>query len=209
MQVHPKQKDRELAREVYNLFRDKPGAQHIASEFALAHLSSVIDAEKPRRVLEMGAGIGTITYLLCHHQSRPENIISTEENDFCLEQLGKNLPRENLNGLEIVTSPSDIADLDKPFDVIIFDSSHDEIDISHLMKEGTVCFIEGSRKPTRNTIQRRLKNAGLRCDFTNHPRGRKFFHVFTRKWNVLGLSIPKVKFFKSIKGCWIGKVERI
>lgn len=209
MRIEPGREDWALAGEVYDLFRRKPGAEHIASRFALAHLSSILSMQKPCRVLEMGAGIGTITYLLCHHPCSPERIVSTEENDFCLQQLETNIPQSCLKRIELITNPVDISLLKEKFDMIIFDSQHDDIDITNILGEGTVCFVEGSRKPTREAIQRMLENIGMRCEFTNHAQGKKAFHVSTKKWNILGLSIPKVRFFKNIKGCWIGVVERV
>ena len=209
MIVEPRQEDWILARKIHDTFRKKPGAQHIATAFALAHLSRILNTEKPRKVLELGAGIGTITYLLASHPCAPGKIVSTEENAFCLGQLERNIPPEYMSKVDLVTVPEEIVHLDERFDLVIFDSSHDEFDISNLLKEGAICFVEGSRKPTRKSIREKLERIGMRCDFTNHTQGRKLVHVYTRRWNILGLSIPKIRFFKSIKGCWIGRVERI
>ena len=209
MRIQPEKKDWELAAMIYDIFKKKPGAQHIASRFALAHLSRILSAKRPQKILELGAGIGTTTYLLCHHPHKPERIVVTEENDFCLEQLHRNINERCINRIEIIENPKNISFISEKFDLIIFDSSHDEIDVTRLIKEGAICFVEGSRKPTREVLQRRLQQIGLRCNFDNHSQGRKIIHVTTKKKKILRISIPKIKFFKKIKGCWIGRVERI
>jgi len=51
-------------------------------------------------VLEFGAGIGTITYLLLSVRPEP-NLIAVDANEFCLEQLERNIPDEFRSRLKI------------------------------------------------------------------------------------------------------------
>lgn len=87
MKVEPSALDWAYAKSVYDEFSQKPGAQHIASEFALAHLGAVLNKVKPNSVLEFGAGIGTITHFLLKHPANIGHVTTTENNPYCLDQL--------------------------------------------------------------------------------------------------------------------------
>ena len=68
-----------IARNIYHQFSRKPGSHRIASAFSLCHLSRLIRLRKPRTVLEIGAGIGTISQLVLLHQERVESLYSIEQ----------------------------------------------------------------------------------------------------------------------------------
>jgi predicted O-methyltransferase YrrM len=71
VKIEPSEADWAFAKSIRDEFKRKPGSQHIASEFALAYLSALLNKVKPDSVLEFGAGIGTVTYFLMKH---PANI---------------------------------------------------------------------------------------------------------------------------------------
>src|SRR4051794_39986782 len=49
---------------VWKKYSDRPGSKHIATEFAIAGIVKWVEILKPRRVLEIGPGIGTLTEAL-------------------------------------------------------------------------------------------------------------------------------------------------
>lgn len=75
--------------EIYNKFKNQVGSQHIASPVTIAVLSEICRVEKPKRILEIGGGIGTISYTLLKNSNAFIDIY--EDNDFCINKLNENL----------------------------------------------------------------------------------------------------------------------
>lgn len=195
-------RDRAIARRTHAEFAALPGAEHIATEFALAHLSGLLTETRPRRVLEIGAGIGTITRLLLDHPTGVELVVSTEENEFCLGALSYNIGQET-SRWKLVSSAAEAPPLD--YDLVIFDGIHGSTDAFPLLGNGTVCFVEGIRQTTREALINYLSRKGLACTFRSYVRPSRLRFSRSRRW--LGL-IPKVK-FRTRKGCHIGSVAPI
>ncbi len=205
MLIEPSATDREFARKVHRLFAAKPGSERIATDFALAHLAAILRQHRPRSVLEFGAGIGTITHLLLAHPARPERVLSTEENAFCLQQLENNISPELRQGWTLIPKER-LGEYQEPFDLIIIDGHVMGIDLSAKMKPGTIIFAEGNRKPERAWMQELAARQGLAVDFTNHPRGRRWFFLqWTR--HKKRLPWPRIRLFMKMKGCWVGRVS--
>src|SRR5689334_12958041 len=76
--------DRTFGKSVHAEFKRHPGAEHIASQIALAYLSACLRSFRPRKVLELGAGIGTITYALLKHPCELEHVVATESDAHCI-----------------------------------------------------------------------------------------------------------------------------
>ena len=146
MQVCPTEADWALAREVHGFFAPKPGARHIASEFALAYLHTLLNDSHAKHVLEFGAGIGTITTCLLSHPSRPI-----------------------LTSATFITTWSWSTACSRA-------SEHYEV-----ITLGTICFVEGSRTPTRLAINEKLAGRNLVCPFVNFNRGTRYFHFSMRE----------------------------
>lgn len=83
--------DELLAREVHSRFSKLEGSQHIASRGSLQWLVTVLRTMRPTRVLELGAGIGTMTELLLDPRFGVEEVYTTETDSFCLNALNENL----------------------------------------------------------------------------------------------------------------------
>ena len=77
------------ALEIHRLFAAKAGAEHISSPVGLHVLLNICDETRPKRVLEIGAGIGTLSFALLKYTNAQVDMI--EDNAFCLGQLKKNL----------------------------------------------------------------------------------------------------------------------
>src|SRR5258708_24469779 len=100
--ISPSIEDCQFAKEIYDLFSKKPGSEHIASEVSLQYLAACLRLFKPSKVLEMGAGIGTITQAVLSHPCAVRELVSTETNPFCLKVLRENL-RDDSPRLTLVT----------------------------------------------------------------------------------------------------------
>lgn len=69
-------------------FREKPGSDHMATPVSLQFLKDYCGATKAAHILELGAGIGTMTKFLEEYE-----IDAYEDIPFCLGELAKNAPR--------------------------------------------------------------------------------------------------------------------
>lgn len=206
MQVEPSESDWSFAKLVYDEFSQKPGAQHIASEFALAHLSAVVNKVKPASVLEFGAGIGTITNFLLKHPVNIGHVTTTENNPFCLEQFAANISEEYSGRYDLIVDEGTLVPGQTSYDLVIVDVMLGRPSYAYLDR-GTTCFVEGTRSVNRREIDDELAARGLRCDFVNYNRGVKYFSLDLRRSKKYGFLYPKFRFSKVRKGCWIGAVE--
>lgn len=93
------------------------------------------------------------------------------------------------------------------FELVIFDGTFSDPDGFHFIKSGTVCFIEGARRPTRRALDEVLGARELACHFENYNLGTKPLALVWRKSATMGIPYPKLKRNKVIKGCWVGEVR--
>ena len=77
------------AREIFRLFKTKGGSEHIANLVALEALLRMVKRNRPRRVLDIGAGIGTLSYLVLRYTDA--ELVAVEDNEFCLREMARNL----------------------------------------------------------------------------------------------------------------------
>ena len=78
----------------YAYFSTLDGNQHIASEYALRMINRIIGAFGIKSVLELGLGIGSISYSVLDFSSKKNlgiDYTGTESNTFCLGVLPKYL----------------------------------------------------------------------------------------------------------------------
>jgi len=70
-------------------------------------------------VLEFGAGIGTLTYLLLGVRDPRLNVVALETNPFCLAQLERNIPEEFKPRLTVIPTAGSVPQMH--FDLIVVD----------------------------------------------------------------------------------------
>ena len=77
----------------YQKFSRADGSQYIASEYALYRILKLVQKFKPAKILEVGVGIGTISdsILKAYKDAYKPEVYGTENNEFCLSRLPKNL----------------------------------------------------------------------------------------------------------------------
>lgn len=203
MRVEPSTEDWNVARSVYRRFADKRGSGHIAYEFSLAHIATVVRTHHIRSALEFGAGIGTVTYLLLRCLPEERVLVSTEHNPYCLDQLQRNVPVEMRSGFRLC-DPGEI-DGGASFDLVVADGKTAQTASGSYLRQGSVCIIDGHRERIREAIQSRLAERGWGCDFEYHSGPARRFD-----WRRTRSGIPYQRVNLSLtptRGCWIGKVS--
>lgn len=208
MRVAPNSNDRAFAISVHDRFAAMPGSEFIASCEALSHLAALLRTRDVNSVIEFGAGIGTITYMLLTYPEPSRRVISTETNQFCLKQLAVNIPDELKSRLTVI---SDGSETEGDFDLAIFDGELKTVKGYDFLKPGVIGFIEGGRAHTHAIFDRIMRRKGLKCLFRYHaPR-----HLPQLEWS-RGKSGTKItckippwrKLFTYKSGCAIGVVRR-
>lgn len=203
MRVVPSLGDWAVGHRVHRRFAARPGAEHIATRRALAYLSAVVSRHPPKAVLEFGAGIGTITYLLL--SSSPKlNVVAIEANPFCLAQLERNIPEEFKPRLTIFTKKT--APLDDCFDLIVIDGGLPSTDTYSFLRHGTICFIEGNREQISAKLMQVAQAQNLVFDLEKQPFGSFYMRwpkTHYMRWPKmrLGFSLPV---YAPRKTCRIG-----
>ncbi|MDP3741144.1 MAG: hypothetical protein Q8R08_02335 [bacterium] len=155
----------EEAQKIYKLFKNKEGSAHIAGVGAIKNIIDICVVDKPRTVLEMGSGIGTITHALLKFSDAL--IDGYESNQWCLGQIEQNIGNENR--LHIVKSYRMLPPKTE-YDLVIVDGGTGgggDIDdgkmrtvylfLKYLDRIGKV-LVEGSRAGQRTFIRRALKD---------------------------------------------------
>lgn len=192
-----------LASDIFLEFNAKPESQHIANEFALMELSRLIARVRPQSVLEIGAGIGTITKLVLTHPDRPAQLTSTEGHPVCLSELSKNLKGVELTGHTLVNSATEL-ELNRHYDLVIFDGTLDDEQQYAVFSSGTWCFVEGNRSKTMDVLKQKLAKRGMTIVFEKKRPDRKKFRLFSSR-RFLGLRLPALM-VNPVKGCSLGQV---
>jgi hypothetical protein len=194
----PDWEDWAFAREVHLKFAAKPGASHIASAFALAHLSALLRQQTITSVMEFGSGIGTITYLLLRRLPPGVRIVCAERDEWCRGQFEANLPPRERGRIELL--PYGRPKVEEIFDLVIIDGPTNTQNCG--LGSGSLCFFEGTRTDTRNAIAQNLTEAGLHIDF------RGYFNDAGRwqlRWAVTRFGFSRPQLARKRKGCWMGQ----
>lgn len=203
LEVDVSDEDWRHARLIFSEFESKPGSEHIASEFALAHLSAILTTRRPRTVLELGAGIGTITKLLVTHPHSPRNIVVTEDNEYCIMEFRKNLDEIHLAAVTLVRNLEELLAQDQTYDLTICDGGFENKAHFKGASKDTTFFFEGSRSLHRKLLCEYLAENGLSYTERNYPRPRIKFSFKKTPYRFWGVSIVRPK-IKRRKGCWVG-----
>jgi len=145
-----------VAVHAYKKFSHVEGNQHIAAEYALKVILSIIRKFKINSVLELGTGIGTIPYAVLEYAKQNNKKITytcTEANEFCLSQLEGNLE----NFYHAIRLKSDLVQVpqDTLFDLIIVDGSDENLEaIKGFCKPHSIIFVEGYRMSQVKVMQK-------------------------------------------------------
>lgn len=212
--VEPTAWDVDFGRTTFRRYRKLPGSEHIASAMALTYLSASLRAFRPKVVMELGSGIGTMTDALLMHPQRPEFVWTVESNLFCRQQLARNMAHHDATRFAVLTSAEEIraVGLGGRVDLLLGDGGlgKSEAPVPEELaglKLGSVVFAEGVRREFRALVQKALP-PGLHVAFAEYG--------VTYRWGLGPLPLLW-RFTKGRcqwwprrvrrKGCWIGRVE--
>jgi hypothetical protein len=153
-------KNKNYAEKYYRYFSKAVGNQHIANLFAIQKILDIVEFNKPKRILEVGLGIGSISYSIIDYL-REKNLsfeyFGTEANQFCLNELPKNL-QNHYSKIKLFSNIEEIKTEEK-FDLIIVDGSDTSIEkICNLITNNGTIFIEGDRKDQLNILIKLFPN---------------------------------------------------
>lgn len=155
------------ANTIWSKFSELPGAAvggwlGIASEHAIGGLIWAVERYRPRRVLELGGGIGTLTFTLAETLTRTHvdnwSLFTVENNPFCCGELVRNV--SDAERLTLISDTSEIAEADRQFDLIVVDGGGDLggdmgiMDFSGMLRPGGMIFVEGHRAFQRGNIEK-------------------------------------------------------
>lgn len=142
-------------KEQYWKFSHVEGNQHIASEFAIKKLWTVIDELNCHSVLEVGLGVGSIagTMLNLKRGDRNFRYYGVESNKFCLDALPLNLQYDYEN-LKIYDNIASIPN-ENLFDLVIVDGKDPSLErIKILISKNGILAIEGGRDEQQKELQK-------------------------------------------------------
>lgn len=154
-------KKENIALRTYKSFCFAEGNHHIASEYAILKLQKLITQFEVKNVLEVGLGIGAIAGSLL--TANPQlNYTGTEQNEFCLGALRKNLG-ENYIKLKVYSKLDELPQ--EKFDLIIIDGKDPNAKkIKQLVSSLCIITVEGDRKSQLNFFKKIfLKNRMVHC----------------------------------------------
>jgi precorrin-6B methylase 2 len=162
--------DVSLAKTIHGEFKRKPGSGRIASEFSLYHLSRLIRLRRPKVVLEIGSGIGTVSQLVLAHPERVQTLFSIEQEPFCRAAINENLTVHESQKWILLRSPSELP-ANIRFDLIIFDGNRYDRTIFQFLGSETAIFVDGMRRMTRDELTANCQQNGLNLRL-HHYKGR-------------------------------------
>lgn len=179
--------NKDFIKEQYCKFSYAEGNQYIASEYALFRILKLTQKFRPRNILEVGVGIGTISdsLLKTFKNSCPPNVYGTEDNEFCRLQLEKNLG-SSFKDLKLFRTIPELP-VDQKFDLIIIDGKDSSMQqLKGHMNNRCILVIEGDRKGQTDLVRGLLPDS-------------KFVHSIINKKNSFYSNRPKEHFQGGIK----------
>ncbi len=173
------------ATKVYDLFKKKEGSEHIATPLSISMVQKL--ARKSERILEIGGGIGTLTYAMLSCSDAKLDVY--EDNNFCIQKLQENL-REFSERYTLLTS----YEMQPPrteYDLVIIDGAngkkHDggRKDVvfdffSSICSK--IIYFEGVRRPQRRYVREALRGICAirikRMSFEGIHKGGTVYYCF-------------------------------
>lgn len=148
------------AHDVHGLFSKKQEATSIASPIGLHVLFSMLDELKPTHVLEIGGGIGTLSYAVLAYSNATLDVF--ERHPVCIEALKKNLAPYN-GRFTILTDYVNFTLPRKGYDILIIDGGNLSVVRDVIKKTDRIkrILIEGGRGEQAKQARKMLRQAYL------------------------------------------------
>lgn len=148
--------------DIYNSFSQKEGAQHIATPVTIQALIDITNKVPTKHVLEIGAGIGTLTYTLLKHTDA--YVDTYEDNIFCRNALSQNI--SDFSGRYTVLSDYSKKPPRNKYDLIIVDGGSGKHgdggkmkvveEVISYLEDVKIVYIEGGRHIQRALLRKAL-----------------------------------------------------
>lgn len=170
----------EYAKKLHAKYRLKIGGEQVALEFSIKSLQSLLNIKKPKYVLELGGGLGTLTELILTKSDAKLDVV--ENNEWCVNQLLINMTQ--FREFNLIDSYLKL-ETNHEADFLVVDVNNGIYPISNLVKNSRnihTIFIEGHHLAHRLSISRALsqtkKNQKLH-DLRPHrgAKGCAYFEV--------------------------------
>ena len=161
---------------VHAHFAALPGSEQIASTFAVEGLAFWLTVRDPKRVCDVGAGIGTLTAVIAAWSQA--EIVAVEDDPWCLAQARLNL-RACWSAHEILfydKLPSSYMS----WDFIVLDGPQVRREDWQALEPHGVVFVEGGRRGQRAHLEaelRAMERPFCRAQWKPADRS-KGFHVY-------------------------------
>lgn len=193
------------AEEIVRDFGSRPGGHAIAGIVSVSRVIELCKELAPKRVLEVGGGIGTLSSaVLAHSQA---NLEIYEHDSFCLEQLGK-VVRPYAGRVSVHNSYYELPD-ERTYDLIIIDGGKNEREGSFNRFVGaviasiddvSVVYIEGNRKSQRWVVLQELwQRFSVRTQRLSDPASPKKGGLEIRCAKSGGFLVRFICYFRAIR----------
>ena len=167
---------RPTSEQIHALFSNQVGAYAIATPININAVIAFCVSRKPKRVLELGGGIGTLTYCVLNYSEAVVEVY--EENAFCKEKLMQNLnswPDRVVIKESYVQVPNfadyDLVVIDGPDPETIKERDSLTSQVLGGLRNVGSFFIEGSRYSQRRLAQNKMADISLY--FLERVRGKE------------------------------------
>lgn len=151
------------ARAIFRRFRALPGSEQIATEYALVGLANLLRRQRPKRILEIGAGLGTLSALLL--RAPPATYWVLERDAGYRSAWDENVGRARYAVTKVTELPR--ADAVSPFDLVVIDDRLQDPFPAAFLARRAVCYFEGNRGPERGLVAVGLARAHRRAAWLN------------------------------------------
>jgi len=138
----------QVADEIYRQFNNKGGSEQIASLFAIRLLLRLVDIYQVSSVLELGAGIGTLTSAILAGTNA--SVTAYENSTYCIGELKENT--KNYRTFDLITGYEELTN--SQAEMLIVDINTSIFNIKKLVQESNfkVIFIEGHQLAQRVNV---------------------------------------------------------
>lgn len=136
-----------LARSTWKMFKSLEGSDFIATELALRVVSDWCMVNKPSQLIDIGAGIGTFSYLGSRF-NWDLSIFAFEENSWCREQFQENLTA-SLEKVRLVSTLNELEEqISRKGGILIIDAKISRAETRRIIAivRPEAVFIEGLRR---------------------------------------------------------------
>ena len=165
-----------------------PGAAQLASPFACRLIARTVHRERPRRILEVGAGYGTLTAILAAVAPQA-TLVSVEDDIYCRLALTWRMawaPHWR------VTTSDDWA----PADVLVLDGGDRRPEYYAGLSRRALVIVEGGRREQRAVLERCLRAWGRPyCVAPRKPLDRSkgvwLYRLHPTFWERLGYALVR------------------